>query len=217
MSTKCQRDDPVRDRCDKEAPMHTQTTKTFQHVTDEKLATLSRSRWNRIRTIALWVATFVVVFELTAGSVWNLMRIEWVRVQFTHLGYPLYFTYILGVWHIAAAAAIIAPRFPRLKEWAYAGSFFLWSGAVASHLLAGDGVQAWLVPLVFSVFGIVSWALRPVDRRLPDAGLAPETRPLAWAVPIGVVLLLFVVSYLTLPVVNTAFHKRAVDLGWIPQ
>jgi hypothetical protein len=75
----------------------------------------------------------------------------------------------------------------------------------------------WLPPLVFLMFVIVSWALRPADRRLPNAGLAPETRPLAWAVPIGILLLLFVVSYLTLPAVNDAFHKRAVDLGWIDE
>jgi len=195
--------------------MQTQTSKTIQLVSEENLANPSQSRWYWIRTIAFWVATFVVVFELVAGSVWNLLQIEWVRIQFNHLGYPPYLAYILGVWHITAAAAIIAPGFPRLKEWAYAGSFFLWSGAVASHLLAGDGVQAWLTPLVFLVFGIMSWALRPADRRLPNAGLAAETRPLAWAVPIGVLLLLFVVSYLTLPAVNAALHKRAVDLGWI--
>jgi hypothetical protein len=192
--------------------MHTQATQTF--VADAKLAILLRSRWNW-RTIAFWATTFVVVFELAAGSVWNLMRIEWIRVQLDHLGYPLYFAYILGVWHVAGAAAIVAPGFPRLKEWAYAGAFFNWSGAVASHLLAGDGVEAWLTPLVFLMFGIASWALRSADRRLPNAGLAPETRPLAWAVSIGILLLLFVVSYLTLPAVNDAFHKRAVDLGWI--
>ena len=195
--------------------MHTQTTKTFQHVTDEKLATLSRSRWYRIRTITYWTFTVLLVFELAAGSLWNLLQIEWVRVQLNHLGYPLYYTYISGVWQIGGAAVIIAPGFPRLKEWAYAGSFFQFSGAVASHLLAGDGVEVWLPPLVFLMFVIVSWALRPADRRLPNAGLAPETRPLAWAVPIGILLLLFVVSYLTLPAVNDAFHKRAVDLGWI--
>ena len=195
--------------------MHTQTTKTFQHVTDEKLATLSRSRWYRIRIITYWTFTVLLVFELAAGSLWNLLQIEWVRVQLNHLGYPLYYTYISGVWQIGGAAVIIAPGFPRLKEWAYAGSFFQFSGAVASHLLAGDGVEVWLPPLVFLMFVIVSWALRPADRRLPNAGLAPETRPLAWAVPIGILLLLFVVSYLTLPAVNDAFHKRAVDLGWI--
>jgi DoxX-like family len=109
--------------------MHTQTTKTFQHVSDEKLATLSRSRWNwnQIRSIAFWITTFVVVFELTAGSMWNLLQIECVRVQLSHLGYPDYFAYISGAWQVGGAAVIIAPRFPRLKEWAYAGAFFQWS------------------------------------------------------------------------------------------
>jgi DoxX-like family len=195
--------------------MHTQATKTFQHVTDEKLATLSRSRWYRIRTITYWTFTVLLVFELVAGSVWNLLQIEWVRLQLTHLGYPLYFAYILGVWLIGGAAVIIAPGFPRLKEWAYAGSFFQFSGAVASHLLAGDGARAWLTPLVFAMFVVVSWALRPADRRLPNAELTPETRPLAWAVPIGILVVLFVVSYLTLPWVNAAMHTRARDLGWI--
>src|SRR5262245_55916459 len=127
--------------------MHTQTTETFRHVTDENLATRSPSRWNRLRTIAFWATTFVVVFELVAGSVWNLQQIEWVHLQLNHLKYPPYFTYILGAWLIGGAAAIIAPGFPRLKEWAYAGSFFHFSGAVVSHLLAGDGVKAWAAPL----------------------------------------------------------------------
>jgi DoxX-like family len=195
--------------------MHTQATKTFQHVTDEKLATHPRSRGYRIRIITYWTFTVLLVFELVAGSVWNLLQIEWVRLQLTHLGYPLYFAYILGVWLIGGAAVIIAPGFPRLKEWAYAGSFFQFSGAVASHLLAGDGARAWLTPLVFAMFVVVSWALRPADRRLPNAELTPETRPLAWAVPIGILVVLFVVSYLTLPWVNAAMHTRARDLGWI--
>src|SRR5262245_27506295 len=195
--------------------MQAQTTETLQHVNEEEFTFLSRSRWYRIRTITYWTFTVLLVFELVAASVWNLLQIEWVRVQFIHLGYPLYLTYILGVWQISAAAVIIAPRFPRLKESAYAGSLFLFSGAVTSHLLAGDGVDAWLAPLVFLTFVIVSWLLRPADRDLPNARLAPESRPLAWAVPVGILLLLFVVSYLTLPAVNTAFHKRAVDLGWI--
>jgi hypothetical protein len=170
---------------------------------------------SRIRTITYWFATFVVVSELTAGSVWNLMQIEWIRVQLHHLGYPLYFAYISGVWQLAGAAAIIVPRFPRLKEWAYAGAFFTWSGAVASHLLTGDGAESWVTPLVFSLFAIVSCVLRPADRKLANMGPAQKTRPLAWAVPIGILLLLLVVSYLTLPAINTAMHKRALDLGWL--
>jgi hypothetical protein len=194
--------------------MHTQATQRF--AANEKLVTLSRSRWNW-RTIAFSATTFVVVFELVAGSVWNLMRIPWIRVQLDHLGYPLYFAYITGVWQVGGAAAIVAPGFPRLKEWAYAGAFFTWSGAVASHLLAGDGVEVWLPPLVFLLFGIASWALRSADRRLPSAGLAPEPAFRAWAAPIGLLILLYVASLLTLPWVNVTFHQKAVDLGWIPR
>src|SRR5262249_11079670 len=183
----------------------------------ETPATSHPVRGYRIRTIIYWIFTVLLVFELVAGSVWNLQQIEWIRVQLDHLGYPLYLAKILGVWLIAGAAAIIAPGFPRLKEWAYAGSFVHFSGAVVSHLLVGDFVHTstWVTPLVFLTFVIVSWALRPADRRLSNAELAPEARPLAWAVPVAILLLLFVASYLTLPAVNAAMHKRAVDLGWI--
>ena len=195
--------------------MHAHTNEAFQHATNEEMATLSRGRWYRTRTIAYWIFTVLLVFELVAGSVWNLSQIEWVHIQLNHLGYPLYFAYILGVWQIGGAAAIIAPRLPRVKEWAYAGSFFEFSGAVASHLLAGDGAAAWRVPLVYAAIVIVSWALRPADRCLSNAEPAPETHPVAWAVPIAILLLLYVVAYLTLPAVNISMHKRAVDLGWI--
>jgi hypothetical protein len=202
-----------RTRIEKAIP--TVVTEVDQNISGA--AARSRWNWNRIRAIAFWATTFVVVFELTAGSVWNLLQIEWVRVQLSHLGYPDYFAYISGAWHVGGAAVIIAPRFPRLKEWAYAGAFFQWSGAVATHLLRGDHtpVSVWLTPLMFAMFAIASWALRPADRRLPNSGLPPETRPLAWAVPIGILLLLYAVSFLTLPPVEAALHERAVELGWI--
>jgi DoxX-like family len=207
-----------------EVIMNTKTTivvgdRRFQDVTEEKLATLPRSRWNwnRIRSITFWATTFVVVFELIAGSVWNLLQIEFTHVQYSHLGFPDYFAYISGAWQVGGAAVIIAPRFPRLKEWAYAGAFFLWSSAVATHFLRGDytPVSVWLTPLIFAMFAIASWALRPADRRLSNSGLPPETRPLAWAVPIAIFVLLYTVSFLTLPQVEVAMHERAVKLGWI--
>src|SRR5262245_48151316 len=190
-----------------------------RHVTDESLAYFLPTRWYRIRTITWWTFTVLLVFELAAGSIWNLLRIEWVRAQLHHLGYPLYFAWISGAWQVGGAAAIIAPGFPRLREWAYAGSFVHFSSAVVSHLLAGDFVRVsvWVTPLVFLTFAVVSWALRPPDRRLPDAGRAPQKRPRAWAVSIGILLVLYVVSYLTLPWVNIAMHERARDLGWLSE
>ena len=210
------------------------------HATDEKSATVTRSRWSWswIRPIAFWTTTFIIVGELTAGSVWNLRSIEWVEVQLHHLGYPHFFAYISGAWQVGAAVAIIAPRLPLIKEWAYVGSFFLWSGAVMSHLSAGDGVEVWWVPLMFATFAIASWVLRPPDRRLPETRLrrdrpadagqdgagppetrprAWETRPRAWAVPIVLLVVLYAVSFLSLPAIEEPLHERAVELGWIDE
>jgi hypothetical protein len=62
--------------------------------------------------------------------------------------------------------ALLVPRFPLLKEWAYAGAFFNYTGAVASHLAVGDSVDVWWGPAGFAVILMASWALRPSSRRL---------------------------------------------------
>ena len=43
----------------------------------------------------------------------------------TRLGYPVYFLTILGVWKVLGVVALLIPKFPLLKEWAYAGLFFV--------------------------------------------------------------------------------------------
>src|SRR5262249_50773019 len=83
-----------------------------------------------------------------------------------HLGYPAYFMTILGVWYELAGFALLAPRFPRLKEWAYAGLIFNYTGAAASHIAAGDNVGALGAPIIFIVLVTASWATRPPDRHL---------------------------------------------------
>ncbi|GAA1538169.1 hypothetical protein GCM10009678_20620 [Actinomadura kijaniata] len=181
--------------------------------------------WNRIRTIAFWATTLVIVAELVAGTIWNLKPIEWVEIQLRHLGYPDYFAGILGFWHAAAAAAIIAPGLPLIKEWAYAGVVLMWSGAVLSHLSVGDGPVNWGPPLMFTTLAVASWALRPADRRLRrdrPAGTGPErpgpsaaARPRAWAVPAEILAALFAVMALTLPTVEDFMREQAVAYGWI--
>jgi hypothetical protein len=83
-----------------------------------------------------------------------------------HLGYPSYFLLIIGVWKMSCAVALVVPRFPRLKEWAYAGAIFNYTGAVASHLAVDDSASKWVGPLVFAAITLASWALRPPNRRL---------------------------------------------------
>ena len=153
-----------------------------------------------IRLVAYWLFTVGLAFELAAGALWDLFRIEYVRVALTQLGYPLYLLVILGVWRVPGALTLLVPRFPRLKEWVYAGAFFEYTGAAASHLLAGDHGGQWVGPLIFSGFTMLSWALRPASRRLPNvAPPATEKPAISWGVPILTVAAMLVVAFFTLP------------------
>jgi len=125
----------------------------------------AKPRPRSIRSIGYWVFTLVMALEMVVGSMWDLLRIDYVRAVFDHLGYPHYLLLILGAWKLPCAVAILVPGVVRLKEWAYAGALFNYSGAVASHLYVGDGPDRWVAPAVFGVLTLASWALRPQDRR----------------------------------------------------
>ena len=120
-----------------------------------------------IRTIAYWICTFLISFEMTAGALWGLLHIEYVRVVFADLGYPIYLGTILGIWKLPFALVMFLPGLQRLKEWAYAGAVFNYTGAAASHFLAGHSGMGSITtpgiisPLVFAAITIASWALRP--------------------------------------------------------
>src|SRR5215475_11794932 len=121
---------------------------------------------SRSRIVAYWVTTALVVLELTVGGVWDILRVPQVRGLIERLGYPLYFLVILGIWKLLGAVALVIPRFPRLKEWAYAGVIFDLTGAVASLLASGlidAGTLAY--PIAMTGVAFASWTLRPSSRR----------------------------------------------------
>jgi hypothetical protein len=152
-----------------------------------------------VRAIAYWTLTLIIGWEMVAGSMWDLLRIEYVRGILEHLGYPQYLLLILGAWKLPCAIALLVPGFGRLKEWAYAGAFFNYSGAAASHLLSGDGPSRWAAPLVFALITLGSWALRPSDRRLAPASERTSAPITAWIVALGLIAAFLVISLLTLP------------------
>jgi hypothetical protein len=130
--------------------------------------------------IAYWATTVFLVFVLTSGAIGELTQ-QWGTMEtVTILGYPAYFLTIIGLWKIAGSIALLVPRFPRLKEWAYAGIVFNLSGAFLSHAAVGDyGVYAYhlITTGSFALLAIVSWMLRPRSRRLPDGDRAENWAP----------------------------------------
>jgi len=122
----------------------------------------------KAKSIAYWTTTVLVAFALGSGGVAQLARVSATVDGFVRiLGYPPYFVPILGFWKVCGAIAILVPRFPRLKEWAYAGIIFDLTGAAASCAsVGGYGAYGFhvLAPLILAVLAVASWALRPESR-----------------------------------------------------
>ena len=113
----------------------------------------------RGRAIVFWIATVSVAAELAVGGVWDLLRIDYVRDVVEHLGYPTYLLTIMGIWKLPGAVALMTPRFPRLREWVYAGAVINYASATASHVIVGDGIGAIIAPVALLALAATSWAL----------------------------------------------------------
>jgi DoxX-like protein len=135
----------------------------------------------KAKSLAYWTLTGLVSFFIGGGG---LAQIWQYRANphgvVPELGYPLYFFLILGIWKFLGAIAILVPRFPRLKEWAYAGIFFDLTGAAAScAAVGGYGAYAFhvIAPLILTGFTMLSWALRPPSRTLGAIRTTSPSRP----------------------------------------
>ncbi|WP_145325116.1 DoxX family protein [Paenibacillus xylanexedens] len=121
------------------------------------------------RMVTYWVVTIVLAFSIALSGIGQLMRYGGNVDLVTDIGFPLYVTNILGGWKLLGVIVIVVPGFPRLKEWAYSGLFFLMTGAALSHAFANDygdyGFHI-ILPLLYALLGIASWALRPKNRKL---------------------------------------------------
>jgi hypothetical protein len=115
--------------------------------------------------IIYWVSTILLALAMLGGGFGQLFRARANVDVIIHLGYPVYFLSILGTWKVLGVVALLIPKFPLLKEWAYAGFFFAMTGAAVSHTIKGDGF-AFIVPLIVALCAGVSWYFRPADRKI---------------------------------------------------
>ena len=130
----------------------------------------------RVKMIGYWVTTAAIALETLVGGVTDLVHGgtmlfagDSVVQIIVHEGYPVYLLAILGVWKLLGAIALLVPRFPRLKEWAYAGLFFELTGALVSGIVRGGdpGTVIWPT-IILAIITLASWALRPQSRILGD-------------------------------------------------
>jgi hypothetical protein len=116
--------------------------------------------------IIYWVSTVWMSLGMFSGGIAQLLKVKETVEGVTHLGYPVYFLTIIGIWKILGVVAVLMPKFPLLKEWAYAGFFFTMTGALFSHIANGDPVKENFGPVLLIVLITVSWYFRPADRKI---------------------------------------------------
>lgn len=116
--------------------------------------------------IIYWIATLWLALGMLSTGIVQLIKMQQETDMMYKLGYPAYFLTIIGIWKIFGVAAVLIPRFPLIKEWAYAGFFFAMSGAIFSHLAVGDGPKDLFGPALLLVLTVVSWYFRPVERKI---------------------------------------------------
>jgi len=123
--------------------------------------------------IIYWISTLWLALGMVATGTLQLLKVKAPGAVsppgvegIIHLGYPVYFLTILGVWKILGAVAVLIPKFPLLKEWAYAGFFFAMSGAVFSHIAVSDPAKELIPSLFLLLLTGVSWYFRPANRKI---------------------------------------------------
>lgn len=116
--------------------------------------------------IIYWIATIWLSLGMVSSGIVQLLKLKEEVDMMTHLGYPLYFLSILGIWKMLGVIVVLIPKYPLLKEWAYAGFFFAMSGAVFSHLAVGDGAEEYFGPVLLLGLTAISWHFRPADRKI---------------------------------------------------
>ena len=128
----------------------------------EKVKNTSEKR----NKIIYWISTIWLALGMTSTGIVQLLKLKEEADVFTHLGYPLYFLTMLGAWKILGVIAVLIPKFPLLKEWAYAGFFFAMSGAVFSHLASADAPKELFGPVLLLILTSVSWYFRPANKKI---------------------------------------------------
>ena len=111
------------------------------------------------RKVTYWISTGFVLCVMTISGVLSITHARPMMTALAHLGYPSYFSNLLGIGKVAGVGVMLAPGVARLKEWAYVGFGITILSACYSHYSSGDGLQA-LEPLATFAALVVSYRSR---------------------------------------------------------
>ncbi|MHB1050726.1 MAG: DoxX family protein [Bacteroidota bacterium] len=121
--------------------------------------------------IIYWIATLWLSLGMVSTGIVQIIHMKEEVERMAALGYPAYFLTIIGTWKMLGVVAVLLPKFPLIKEWAYAGFFFLMSGAILTHLAVDSTMFEYFGPSLLLVLTVISWYYRPNERKLHQIGI----------------------------------------------
>src|SRR5690606_28012340 len=119
--------------------------------------------------IIYWITTIWLSLGMVSTGIVQIIQMDEEVQKMNVLGYPSYFLTIIGIWKLLGVVAVLVPKFPLVKEWAYAGFFFLMTGAIFTHFAVGDEAVEYFGPALLLVLTIVSWFYRPAGRKISNS------------------------------------------------
>lgn len=122
----------------------------------------------KTKTTIYWIATIFVVCIMTISGVLAIIHAPSMMKSLAHLGYPVYFSNLLGVGKLVGVCVLLVPGIAKLKEWAYVAFGITVLSASYSHLLSDDGLLA-LEPLLTFAALAISYLMRPANRKFLSA------------------------------------------------
>ncbi len=123
----------------------------------------------RLSKYIYWISTSWLALGMVSTGGGQLLKAKAGQGgadMINHLGYPVYLLTLLGIWKILGVLAVLIPKYPLLKEWAYAGFFFAMSGAAYSHIASGDSIYSIIPSTLLLVLTFVSWYFLPINRKI---------------------------------------------------
>ena len=105
--------------------------------------------------IGYWASTgFIAVFMLFSSFMY-LSKNPQMMESAQKLGLPIYFITMLGIAKFLGVISLVQQKWRMLQEWAYAGFFFTFMGAVWTHLSTETPFIAPVIELL--IVGLSYW------------------------------------------------------------
>ena len=123
--------------------------------------------------VLYWIPTGLLALGMLGAGIQELRHAPEILEAARRLGYPDYVLSILGAAKLVGAPLLVVQRFPRLKEWVYAGFAFDFGGAIVSHTVAGDTFLQTLPAVVCA--GLLALSYAAWRARSPSLGAESPT------------------------------------------